>query len=307
MTSTSILSYFFLWAIVFCANADNAPPGSRYQAALCIMERDSCQPRVALKSSVCLAEKMPYQQPSKCRQFACDFCKLHGSRDINPCKSPVLKFVCEKERSKSSPPPTNKETDTNISENHVDGRKGMWLGMSRSIVIDLGTVKKPAKGWTQIKRGRFTGLIYEKEKNLGIDAPGSGKMCFKVLPKYSGSYFFTAVSYSVHVTDHNDCWVSSSKGFQHYKGKNVFITKPGKWMKGYQNNGPKSVSGMLSTKDYDAHTFIIPNVKEGKMFRVCIAGRSYKYEMFRLVLISCNARDQCFYGNPMRFPVSPCK
>lgn len=171
-------------------------------------------------------------------------------------------------------------------------------------------MNKPAKGWTPIRRGNFRGLVYEKSKGGGIDLPGKhGKMCFKIRPKYSGSYFYTAVSYAEHWTEHNDLWTMSSKGFHHYKWnspRKKFVSGPQAWLKGYQNNGPAGMSGTLSTKDHDSHIFIIPNVVAGKRFTLCISGRSYRYEVFRLLLVHCGDKEMCKYGDAMKLPVSPC-
>lgn len=45
----------------------------------------------------------------------------------------------------------------------------------------------------------------------------------------------------------------------------------------------------MKTIDHNGHRFLVPNVKKDEPFTVCLAGRSFKYEMFRLVLIKCRA------------------
>lgn len=165
----------------------------------------------------------------------------------------------------------------------------VWQMRGNDIVVDLDKVRPP-QGWTCIKRGPFRGWIYEKSKNLGIDPAGQlGKQCFTVRPEKDGDYTFTAMSYSPHGSEHNDMWVNSPDyGFALWKFGTFWKTVgPNRWLKAYQNNGPRGIIDQLKTKDFDGHRFIIPNVQKGKNFRVCISGRSYKYEVYRIYVIKC--------------------
>lgn len=122
-------------------------------------------------------------------------------------------------------------------------------------------------------------------------------MCFKVKAPSSGKYYLTAVSYAPHPTEHNDVWVETSKGFELWQnGKYRRYEPPGKWTKAYQNNGKKGLSEMWKTIDFDGHRFIVPNVKAWQTFKVCIAGRSKKYEIFQILLIKCSGKKYCQGG-----------
>lgn len=165
----------------------------------------------------------------------------------------------------------------------------VWQMRGNDIVIDLNRVSPPS-GWTCIQRGPYKGWIYERNKNLGIDGPGAkGKKCFTVNPKKDGDYFFTAMSYSPHGSEHNDVWVNSPDlGFDLWKFGTFWKTEgPNKWLKAYQNNGNRGIIDQLKTRDFDGHRFIIPGAKKDMPFRICLSGRSYKYEMFRLYIVKC--------------------
>lgn len=337
-TILSLFSVVLLLSLTTSTTAQKVTPGSRYQAALCIVKWKKCTRRNARLSQVCKLNRKPWQQPLLCRQRACDFCKYFGPSDTIPCMSSRMKYVCKyllpSKRRYQRPKPTypqkkkptyhqkkkrttKKKTKTKKVWKPFSPKKQKnmyrctWTGKASSIVIDLGKVYNPAKGWTHIRRNHIRGLVYEKSKGVGIDPAGKhGKMCFKVRPKYSGSYFYTAVSYAEHWTEHNDLWTMSTKGFRHYKWnspKMKFVSGPRTWLKAYQNNGPAGMSSTLSTKDHDSHTFVVPNVEKGKVFSLCISGRSFRYEVFRLVLVHCpNNQDMCKYGDAMKLPVSPC-
>lgn len=147
-------------------------------------------------------------------------------------------------------------------------------------------------GWVPTKRDGLIGLVYEPSKNRGIDMRGAkGKMCFNVNVKIPGGYYFTALSYAPHNTEHNDMWVESSLGFELWKGgKNGTlggVVKPTEWRKAYQNYGIRGISDDLKTIDFNGHRFIIPVVNSDAGFQVCVSGRSYRYEVFRLILVKC--------------------
>lgn len=169
------------------------------------------------------------------------------------------------------------------------------------IVIDLGRTRPPT-GWTCLRRGNLLGWIYERNKNLGIDWKGArGRMCFRILPKLSGNYYFSALSYAPHNTEHNDMWVNSpDKGFELWQfGRYWRNAGTNEWLKAYQNNGVKGLIDQLKTKDFDGHRFVVPNVKQNEVFRVCISGRSYRYEVYKLFVFKCfgnNCRGVPLHG-----------
>lgn len=164
----------------------------------------------------------------------------------------------------------------------------MWTGNGDKIVIDLGKVALPT-GWDRCRRNGKTGMIFNRSPAKHISPPGRyGKVCFKVKPPMSGTYYFTGITYAPHHTEHNDVWVETDKGFELWqRGRKNQYVKPGKWLKAYQNNGLKGMAETLSTIDFNSHRFLIPNVVKGQTFNVCLSGRSKKYEVYQLVLIRC--------------------
>lgn len=185
----------------------------------------------------------------------------------------------------------------------------VWQG-DDSATVNLDAVI-PAKGWSVAERDGLTGLVYEKNKNMGIDQPGLGVMCFPVRVQQAGDYFLTAVSYAPHHTEHNDDWMAVSKELRLWRinGKKFFTKPPMTYLKAYQNNGIKGMSTEMKTKDHDGHRFIIMDVGAGEKFEVCMAGRSYRYEVYRLVMKKCGDGDECKGGNlenVMDVPLSQC-
>lgn len=190
------------------------------------------------------------------------------------------------------------------------GQECVWTGEDgdNKVVIDLGRVPL-ADGWDRIQRGKYSGIIFNRSPARGISPPGKyGKMCFKVSAPMDGGYYFTAISYAPHNTEHNDVWVESAYGFTLVKwGDQSSFAKPGKWLKAYQNNGKKGMSEMFKTVDHNGHRFIIPGVKKNRTFTVCMAGRSKKYEMYQLILVKCE--DMYCRGGIMKglFDMKPSK
>lgn len=116
-------------------------------------------------------------------------------------------------------------------------------------------------------------------------------MCFNVSAEIPGDYYLTALSYAPHNTEHNDMWVQSSLGFELWKGgRNGTlggVVEGTGWRKAYQNYGIRGISDDLKTIDFNGHRFIIPGVRRRETFWVCVSGRSYRYEVFRLILLKC--------------------
>lgn len=84
---------------------------------------------------------------------------------------------------------------------------------------------------------------------------------------------------------------------------------PMEYRKGYQNQGPgKGIANFLITIDHNPHTMIVPEVEEGEKFKVCVYGRSSKFEVFRVVLVKCEGY-RCIggrYHDIQQRPTSPC-
>lgn len=166
------------------------------------------------------------------------------------------------------------------------------MGSGGMVVVDLGKVKGK-DGWTPVTNGGLNGLIFRKEKTHGIVGAGSeGKMCFSIKPGMAGDYMATAVSAAPHGSDNNDMWFGSSKGWKLLQAGSFYTPdpKPFEFRKAYQNMGGRRLADYISTKDHDGHYFVAPNVGENETIQICIAGRSYKYEVFKIILVKCNSR-----------------
>lgn len=290
------ISLVAILAVVLSASASVGAAQSKraYYAAVCMARSSKCLYRTARRTNwQCGGFRSARTQPPGCRTLACSWCTSH--RNQYPCNVSPLRNICRHRSTPYYPPrPRNPPKPSPYSPPRRPTRPRhprsgcTWYG-SDSVVIDLSQVT-PAEGWSKVSRSGFNGLIYEKNKVHGIDRPGArGKMCFNVHTKASGNYFFAALSYAPHNTEHNDMWVNSPDlGFQLWQRRKLWrYAGPEEWLKAYQNNGNKGMSVSLKTKDFDGHRFIVPNVQAGKTFRVCISGRSYKYEVYRLYLIKC--------------------
>lgn len=282
------------------------PDGTRYQAALCVSKAKNCTSESAKLSGACKTDTWATLQPKTCLRRACTYCVQYGKPLSAPCDTPPVEKACGMFMDKypdllPSPSPSPSATLKKPSS-------CVWTAVGDSIVVPLGEIA-PVKYWTPITRNGLKGIIYKKDKNRGIDPRGKfGHMCFRLKAKEAGRYYLSAVSYAPHVTDNNDFWIKTSKTFRHrrYGSGNTFTTAPGVWLKAYQNNGPKGFGGALSTKDHDPHTFIVLDVKAREIFTVCISGRSFKFELYRIVLINCAGNTRCIFGNIIERPVSPC-
>lgn len=163
----------------------------------------------------------------------------------------------------------------------------IYMGGSKA-VISLGSVS-PKDGWDRVSRGGMSGLIFESGKTHGTVPGGTrGEYCFDVKMAEGGDYYLTALSAAPHPTEHNDCWLSSSLGFKLLREGNFKSAGADTWLKGYQNKGNNEINNVISTEDHNAHAFIVPGVKAGMGFKVCMSGRSFKFEMFKLVLMKCS-------------------
>lgn len=165
-----------------------------------------------------------------------------------------------------------------------------WEGTDE-LRLDLGQVL-PVSGWEPRVRSEsgltLNGLVYKPDVSSGIDSEGSGELCFPVTMSTSGNYFFTMISYTPKRTDHNDMWVTTSKQLRMsaIRDSRTFDSEPLKYLKAFQNRANIFATSMKN-KDRDGHRFEIVGVDAGVSFRVCISGRSSKFEIFALVLKRC--------------------
>lgn len=167
----------------------------------------------------------------------------------------------------------------------------VWSARRDQVSVDLSSVE-PANGWTPCKRNDMYGLVYKKDKILGMDAKGEhGVMCFDVKAPSDGTYYLTALSYAPHNTEHNDVWVRCDKPMELWRHANSRSkVEANTWLKAYQNKGKAGISEEWKTIDRNGHRLLIPGLVEGEIFQVCLSGRSYQYELFRLVFIRCQGQ-----------------
>lgn len=298
-------------------------------AVSCIIRSTNCTPfYVRFSGNRCVARTRRLRQPRACVQYACDWCLQYKKRASSfPCKRRNIAHTCLKytqgyfdrrQTPRPTPAPTRRPAPTSTPtstpkpspppkwKNHFG--HCTWQGRNNHIVVDLGKV--PLRGvWDRVTRNGMKGIKFVRSPHAIISPRGKyGKMCFKLRAPMTGSYYMSAVSYAPHVTEHNDVWVASSKGFvlrKRYAPPRY--APPGTWLKAYQNNGKKGMSEHFKTIDFNGHRFIIPGVKKGEVFKVCIAGRSKLYEMFRLVFVKCwgkYCQGGIMYGN-MLFDLQP--
>lgn len=293
LISSFLLIYFC--AIIASSSGTKRLPGVKpYFCSKCVAQSDRCKQKLAAVCGACKPAVQAHVQPESCIVAACRYCSRHGRSVKFPCNSNMISTMCaEQERTSfkaNAPPPEPNEA---IAEPHC-----IWRASDNAVVIPLADVRERGNDWTSITRDGERGIIYEKELGGGIDGPGEkGVMCFSVKAGAAGNYYMGAVSYAPHVTEHNDVWVLSTKGFNLWQGGELWRKAENwEWLKAYQNEAGWSED--FKTKDHDGHQFIIPDVGDSEMFELCISGRSYKYELYRLVIAKCSG-GTCT-GNIMR-------
>lgn len=293
---------------------------SRFHAAKCLALQTRCDDYLQRQSGACRKKIASRFQSVKCKIQACQWCRLPGKMSIYPCSTGTLRYICrvynkKKPTATKRPRPTKKGTPTKKpapTKKPMPTKSGpakpgcTWVGDSR-IVIDFSKVA-PMDGWTRISRGGMTGLVFERSKTHGIVSGGSrGKKCFKVRASMSGTFLLTAITAAPHRTDNNDMWVSSSLGFKLLRDGKFSSVRPGQWTKAYQNKGGNQMADYISTVDFKPHSFIVPNVVAGRTFEICISGRSYKFEVYKLALFKCTG-TACGVGQMRsKFKISPSK
>ena len=178
------------------------------------------------------------------------------------------------------------------------------------IVVDLGNVAS-ADGWTPVTREGLGGLVYRSDLNEGVVRP-SGAMCFPMKVERAGDYYLTAATYAPHRTENNDFWIRATKPLRMWKrgGNTFFDSDAGRYVKAYQNDGASGISVRMFSKDHDPHRIIVRDVAANESFTVCVAGRSFRYEVYRVALMRC-FKDICtggqlFKSRVLGMPLSQC-
>lgn len=312
------ISICLAFCLFVCSAAPIKTVYNKWSAVKCLVDSNHCSEYTATRSGACVSKRSAVQQPDDCKRLACEFCKWDSRTDHALCRQRIVQSICTNfydENTLLSPqsPPTLEPEYTPISAgsnhgedpakhspNNTQNHEGpvteqcTWKDDSESsVVIDIGRREEKA-GWTRISRDGLDGLVYRKDKKNGIDFPDRfGSLCFEVKTEAAGSYYFTALSFAPHYTEHNDAWFKCSKGFSLWRnGRFWKNSKSGEWLKGFQNDGRKRMSEELKTKDHDGHRFIIENLNAGDTFSVCVSGRSYKFELYRLYIQKCR-KEYC--------------
>ncbi|CAN8063544.1 unnamed protein product [Agarophyton chilense] len=194
-------------------------------------------------------------------------------------------------------PPTTEPPTTMAPMSDSDPSGCTYTGTDR-VTISLGSVT-PADGWVRKNRDGMSGLVFRPDKNHGILKPGlEGVMCFAVRLEIPGDYHLTAVSAAPDRTENNDMWIKSSKPLTLIRN-GVVQNGNTDWYKGYQNDGGNKIADHLKTVDNRGHDFVVTNVRANENFNICISGRSYRYEVFKIILNQCGSA-RCLSGSSPR-------
>lgn len=163
-----------------------------------------------------------------------------------------------------------------------------YAGANGRVVIP--TSGMPARGkWMRTHHGK--GITWKPHGGAGIDRPEAGDpFCVQFVPDSSAMYYFTVLSSAPHPTEHNDAWFRFpyGKGFCRYRPQSKSVMGPSrKWIKGYQNDGANHVANYILNEDFDGHQLITPYLVRGNKYEVCVAGRSSKFTLYKMVLVAC--------------------
>lgn len=325
----------FLSTVVASQAAPILEDYNKWSAAKCVLDSVNCMEYPAKLSGFCIARTRATDQPERCIELACEFCKWHSRRYHKLCDSSVVRNVCASrdhaenhtpepyltsiDTAQSFPVPSDnyvEHTPAVVSGGHKKTkvsnrlRKCIWSSNTKGgYDIDLAEVS-PSAGWKRSSRDGFQGLVYRPNKNDGIDGPNQfGKFFAQVKVQKAGIYYFSVLSYAKHFTEHNDAWFKCSNGFSLWRnGKFWKRSSPEEWLKGYQNNRRQHMSIELKTKDFEGHRFLVETDTDGEKVEICISSRSYKFELYRMYLLPCQ-KNFCT-GDAMarieQLPISQC-
>lgn len=281
-----MLSSVLILTVVASLSLLHLTEAGPWHAAKCLTLKKNCSRRFSRPSRFCKSHISAWWQPKACRRVACNFCSINPQSTV--CGTSIIAKLCKnvekpKPTKKPATPPTTPQGSCSWRDN---GRK--------EVVIPIHKAKK-VKGWSYVKRGQFSGYIYEKNRKGGMSKPGTSVMCYRVRIPHNGKYYMNAISYAPHNTEHNDAFVSSSVGFELWRrgryGRNV---KPNEMIKAYQNQGKSGVSYEWKHIDFNGHRLIIPHVKKGQVVNICMGGRSYKYEVYKIMLRLCAPGEKAY-------------
>lgn len=244
-----------------------------YSAADCCGLGLRCQPILADRSKLCRPRKWMTGQSNACQAAACYYCTKRNAegfyinRNLHACRTPPIRINCFSAKSGQ--------------------RCRTSAGRNGKIVI-------PA--WRVTTRGEWkraycaSAIEWKPNGGGGIDQPWEGNpLCVRFSPDVSALYYFTVISSSPHVTEHNDAWFRmASPGFYRYQPQSgSVLSSSTAWLKGYQNEGDGKQANYILNVDFNGHQFITPMLTKGKTYSVCVAGRSTRYKIFKFVFVAC--------------------
>lgn len=163
-----------------------------------------------------------------------------------------------------------------------------YAGLNGRVVIPARGMGSGGK-WRRTHQGKA--ITWKPYGGAGIDKPDDGNsFCVQFVPDTSAMYYFTVLSSAPHPTEHNDAWFRfpSGKGFYRYRPQSKSVMPPStNWLKGYQNDGGNSVANYILNEDFDGHQLMTPFLVRGNKYKVCVAGRSSKFAIYKMALVAC--------------------
>lgn len=300
-----------LLATAYAIGSDN------YAAAMCSGRGPSCSPSLARGSGLCLPKVWMTSQPTNCQIAACKFCRKGNRRTTSPaCKWEAISKNCFGGRSPAPgnsvprPPRQPVKPPTVAAQAPRQVPKGCVYSTTGNKLVISATGLKIGSQWTRVGNA----IVWKKQGGRGIDAKGSGAVCANVRFGKPGIYYFTGISSAPHPTEHNDAWFKFSGGFDLYRPQaRSFRSGNNDWYKGYQNNGGNNPANYIVTIDHNGHQMLTKPVVAGRVYKICVAGRSSKYSLFKLAFIKCEGGAACsrFNGSIKQqmqsLPASQCK
>lgn len=276
--------------------------------ALCISKAKKCTKEEADDSLGCKPGLYVAKQSIECVEGACKFCRHLDNKDTGLCsKNWAIQIYCYNSprpsvtpsRTPSQTPSTSVSSSStpsismsSVVKSAVDCK---WIANGETLAIPMKGVK-PFDNWSLYEDAKdndneIDGIVWRKNENHGwTDKPGSGGLCFKTKFKRAGNYYTTAYTKGDHWSEHNDFWLNFTGGFNIYRAgtHEKLNVPPFKSFKAYQNLGDNKLANIISTVNHKPHIFVTKKVETNKEYNVCIAGRSSKFKILKLVFVLCD-------------------
>lgn len=270
MKSICIVAIFLIFSTIVSAMP--------FDSARCLALGRGCGRNLAGRSGVCAAGRPRQDQSDRCHSQACAYCRENrNDRNKFPC-SESRRFRC----SGSGMQPPAPAPAPSMQNN---GRC-TFIGTNK-IVINLGGVPR-GRGWTAVSNSGMRGIGFDVNRRSRSIVPAGtqGVMCFNLRLQKGGQYYTTAITAAPHSTEHNDVWIrAEDTGFRLLR-RGQFRSGGKKWLKGFQNRGRNLIADQLKTIDHNGH-YLVTDVRGGQQFRICLSGRSSRFQMFKVVLVEC--------------------